>query len=60
MLFNKLVFTPHHYKTFIDKARNTIALKDFIVIGQYFLGSSCDLSLPSVYEAAVLLLLCVI
>lgn len=60
MLFSKLICTRKHYKTFIDKVRNTMALKDFLNICQYFIGSSCDLCLPSVFETSVVMLLCII
>ncbi len=57
MLFTKQIFASHHHKTLMQKARNTSLLKDLLKIGEYFMGSGCNLCVPSVYESAVLLLL---
>jgi hypothetical protein len=60
MLFIKILNTPHHFKAFLNKIRNSMALKTHIKIGLYFLGKGSDLCISSIYESAVLMLISLI
>jgi hypothetical protein len=60
MLFTRIFFTPHHHKALLEKARKSIILKDLVIIGEYFMAAGSDLCMTSVYESAVLLLICLI